>query len=394
MKASIFIYPWDILDHGIESSLDQVKSLGFDQMNLAVNYHTARLLLPQNPIRKVYFTEPGATYFKPDHSKYDGPLRPYESTLTKGSDFLGDFVAKANSAGIAVNAWTVGLHSTPHGFSYPDLCVETAFGDRLLQAFCPSNPGARAYLIGMAKDLDSRYNFNAIEPETATFRPFAHGYHHEISGLENAPSLDYLLSLCFCESCAESASGSGVDISALRVKVRDAVSAAFEGRALPESQYDLPDMIDGLGDFIDWRKTVIEGLAAEVKRESCKNSDLAWLVSVAMPNSKSGFLYGADPAGLMNVADYVSICGYTTDAGALKDDLADVAASGMDMGRLKVAIRPQWPDCFEYDNFAAKLSVLSDCGVGAVGMFNFGTMQKKAFTWIEKAMSEGLVDHK
>ncbi len=387
MKASIFAYPQDLIDHGVERALDRIAALGFDQVSVPVNYHTAKLILPDNPKRKVWFTEPGATYFAPDLSKYDGPMKPYESSLTKGTDFYGELITTAKAAGLGINAWTVGLHNTPHGFQFPELCIETAFGDRLVHAFCPSNPGARAYLYNMAADLDSRFDLNAFEPETATFRPFLHGYHHMITGVEITPSLDYLLSLCFCPHCILSAAESGIDMAALRVTVKELIEGAFNGLPLPESPYNLPDAVEQLGELIAWRETVIEDIAADLKNDVLENTPLAFLASVSMPNSKAGFLYGADPAGLAESADYVGICGYAPEAEDLGADLGELSATGAPMDKLRVAVRPQWPDCSGEDNFAAKIEVLADAGVAAVGIYNYGTMRREAFDWIRKALA-------
>jgi hypothetical protein len=43
--------------------------------------------------------------------------------------------------------WTVGLHNSRLGQLHPDLVCQSAFGDPLVNALCPSQPEVRAYLV-------------------------------------------------------------------------------------------------------------------------------------------------------------------------------------------------------------------------------------------------------
>ena len=389
MKASMYIYPWDIIDYGVEPCLDLLKSLGVDQVSVAVNYHTAKLLLPHNPKRSVYFTEPGLLYFRPDRLYYDGPLRPEEASLTKGSEFLAGLIEAAGRTDIDVIAWIVCMHNSRLGFAFPEVTVETALGDRLLHTFCPVNPHTRAYVRGIVTDLNARFDITAFELESATFMGYFHGYHHEISGIDLTPSLDFLLSLCFCSSCIKDAGGEGIDCEKLRKNVSDAVRSELDrAGSLPADPHDLPEAVPGLGEFIEWRKRAIAGLVGTIKSEACMGRELITIATVFPPNADAGLVNGADPVRLSSVCDTVAVSGYFSEPEALKNDLDTLASSGITFENYRAGLRPQAPDSYDYLNFLAKLRILKARSFGAAAMYNFGTMRASTFDWIRRGLEE------
>ena len=386
MRASIYIYPWDIIDYGIEPCLELLKSLGLNELSVAVNYHTAKLLLPHNPRRKIYFTEPGLLYFPPDLKYYSGPLEPRESTLTAGSDFLTELIEKAQAYGIDVIAWVVCMHNSRLGFLHPEACVKTATGDRLFHTLCPVNPLARAYVKGLTGDLGSRFNLKAVELESASFMGYFHGFHHEISGIEISPSLDFLLSLCFCPYCIEKAGAAGIEIDKIHKTVSELITSELKKPSLPSAPVELTGRIPGFDRFIEWRVSTITSLIGLLKKESCQNMDLIAIATVFPPNADARLLYGADPVKLTGVCDSVTVSGYFTEKTDLAEDLNTLLAGGINPENLRVGLRPQAPDSNTYENFAAKLTIAQERSFGGVTFYNFGTMRASSFEWIRRGL--------
>lgn len=62
MDFALWAYPWDLLDEGVESVVDQCRELGVDKLNLATNYHSVQPFLPHNPERKTFFAH-ASCYF-------------------------------------------------------------------------------------------------------------------------------------------------------------------------------------------------------------------------------------------------------------------------------------------------------------------------------------------
>ena len=197
--TSIFVYPWDIIDYGTGRYLDLVRSLGLDGVHVSVNYHHAKLLCTYNPIRTLYFPEPNRCYFTPRDERYPPRLVPVESSLTSKTFFLGELVEEAKKRELHVSAWIICMHNSTVGFQHPDLTVINAFGEHLSHSLCPLNPDARGIVLGMVRDLVSRFEFQSLCLESAGFMRFFHGYHHEMYGIPLTDSLDLLLSLCFTE---------------------------------------------------------------------------------------------------------------------------------------------------------------------------------------------------
>ena len=68
MEYSIWVYPWDLLDAGVEHAVNELSDSGFTTLSVAATYHAGRLLLPHNPKRTVCFLEDGVAYFEPRSS--------------------------------------------------------------------------------------------------------------------------------------------------------------------------------------------------------------------------------------------------------------------------------------------------------------------------------------
>src|SRR5579884_1750856 len=90
MYASVYAYPWDVHDETPEAFCTAVRErLGADTVSLAVSYHAAKLILPHNPRRKVYYPEDGALYFRPDSTAFAGvPIQPHVGALAREEDVL------------------------------------------------------------------------------------------------------------------------------------------------------------------------------------------------------------------------------------------------------------------------------------------------------------------
>ena len=78
MRATIYTYPWDLTDEGIDSALDTIAhTAGLNSVSLAQSYHISTYFLPHNPRRPLYWGEEGALYFQPSATFYDeSPIAP------------------------------------------------------------------------------------------------------------------------------------------------------------------------------------------------------------------------------------------------------------------------------------------------------------------------------
>jgi hypothetical protein len=78
MHLSMWTYPWDIQDQGIDGTFADLRDrAGLNTISLATSYHAGRFLQPRSPEQKAYFPEDGTVYFKPDAQLWsDKEIRP------------------------------------------------------------------------------------------------------------------------------------------------------------------------------------------------------------------------------------------------------------------------------------------------------------------------------
>ena len=71
-RVSVWAYPWDLHDIGLDTALDRISQAGGNCVSLATSYHAGRFLQPGNPRRKVYFPQDGTVYYRLDPTRWKG----------------------------------------------------------------------------------------------------------------------------------------------------------------------------------------------------------------------------------------------------------------------------------------------------------------------------------
>src|SRR5258708_29867920 len=148
MYSSIWAYPWDFLDEGIDTTLGRIADAGLNGVSVASAYHNIRALCPHNPKRAVYHGEGGVIYFKARSAEFKEGLYPVLSNLVRQKDPLSEICKGAAKRDLKVHAWTVVTHNTRLGSENPDCVIENAFGDLYPFGLYPANPKERPYAIG------------------------------------------------------------------------------------------------------------------------------------------------------------------------------------------------------------------------------------------------------
>ena len=264
---AIYTYAWDLAETGVAEAADEFRHLGLDTVTMAATYHAGKFLRPHGKAGKVYFPEDGTAYFRTDAARY-GAIKPVANSLLATRDVLRELV---ETSGMAVNAWLVLLHNTRLGMAHPDAVVRNAFGDPYYYNLCPSAPDARAYAVGLARDVTESYAVAGISLEAPGFAPYAHGFHHEFALMRTNPWLENQLGLCFCDHCVAAAEARGIDARRLKAQV------ASDIHAFLDSDVDFPpDMAEAFwradiaadGDlrrYLDFRNDVVTSLVTEIR---------------------------------------------------------------------------------------------------------------------------------
>ena len=391
MQLSMWTYPWDIQDLGLETvERDLVERAGLNMVSLATSYHAGRFLQPRSPRRKAYFPEDGTIYFKPTASRWASlAIQPkVADVIAQGGDVLGNLVRRRDAGGLGVSCWTVCLHNTRLGMLHPQAVTRNAFGDANYYNLCPSHPDARAYVRALVADISHGYRPDRIELESPSFMGFAHEYHHEKDGVGLTPEDDFLLSLCFCPACLARAAQAGIDGEAARKLVRQWIAEACE-RAVPERRFPgFP--ISGLDTFLPWpelhayliwRFEPVTSLVAELHEAAHPGT------RVVIIDLKDGWLGGCDLEALGKVCDGAILCAYDMQAG----DVASLMAAGRAaLGEdkfLGTGYRLFYPEMAGPDILATKVRPARVPGVDGINFYNYGLVPAARLDWVGAALA-------
>ncbi len=384
---AIYTYAWDLAEAGVPEAVAEFKSLGLNTVTLAGSYHAGKFLRPHGKTGKVYFPEDGTVYFKTTAARY-GTIKPVANSLLADCDVLREL---CDTKDIDANVWLVLLHNTLLGTRHPEATVANAFGDRYIYSLCPSNPDARAYAVGLARDVTQSYQVSGISMESPGFAPYAHGFHHEFALNQPNRWLDNLLGLCFCDHCVEGAVSAGIDAKSLKARVAKDVSDYLASDIdfpadMAEAFWLADTRLDGdLKAFLDWRCTVVTSLVAEIRAEVRKDATVAVIPSVARPTGGSWY-EGSDLAALAGAAGCIEACFYEPSAARVKADLFDVKRRLGGKGALRGIMRPAWPDLSSKCEFLAAAAALVEGGVSGLAFYNWGHLRKANLAWIADAM--------
>jgi hypothetical protein len=392
VRTSIFAFVTDVRDEGPGTVLDNVQHrAGLDGLTVAAAYHEARDIFPHNPVRKVRFLESGAIFFEPDPARWRGiRLQP---PVSSAADAIPGLVAETSRRGLQLHGWTVFLHNGALAEGFPDCAPQNAFGDPYLTELCPANPDVRAYARALASDV-ARLGVATIVAESLHYHPLEHGYSHERYFVPLGPRGRYLLGLCFCPHCLESADAAGVDGKELRRAVRDELDGIFAGSE------ERPFRIEGeLAGYARVRQEVVTSLAGEVaEAASAGGADVAFMdlsgatkgyatgQPAGEPAPEIAWQLGVDLTAVSSVCGGVEAIGYARDPDRLRIDLEAYRRTIGSAG-LGVVLRPTLPDCEAPGNLRKKVRLARELGLDRVSFYHYGLMRLDALDWIREAVS-------
>ncbi|WP_326669653.1 hypothetical protein [Streptomyces canus] len=228
MKASTFVYPWDV--NGDPEAATRIAGLGVQQATLAAAYHSTRALTPRHPRHRIVTAEHASVLY-PTDARWEGrALRPYAAGDWAPGDAFGEAAAQLCEAGLDVHTWVVLAHNSRLGAEHPDTSVVNAYGDRYPWAPCIAQPATRAYLVDLAVEAALRPGAAGTELESLGWYGLQHLHAHDKTG--GVPLGDagmYLMALCFCGTCREGYGEQGLDADSLAAAVRAALEPLWQG---------------------------------------------------------------------------------------------------------------------------------------------------------------------
>ncbi|MFJ9925438.1 MULTISPECIES: hypothetical protein [Streptomyces] len=317
MKASAFVYPWDV--NGDPDAPARIAALGVEQVTLAAAYHSTRALTPRHPRHRIVTAEHAAVLYPPGARWAGRALRPYPAGRWAPGDAYGEAARALAAAGLAVHSWVVLAHNSRLGAEHPDTSVVNAYGDPYPWAPCIAGPATRAYLTDLAAEAAVRPGARGTELESLGWYGLRHLHAHDkISGVALGEAGEYLMSLCFCPHCRTGYGEQGLDPGELARAVRAALEPLWRGAVADRG---LPTLAELLGArtaaaTLAWRertaRTLQEEAVAAVRAAAPEGFQV--LLHADPHTHRCGANAGADPAHVLSVADGVVVpCAGGTD---------------------------------------------------------------------------------
>ncbi|MFH8770786.1 hypothetical protein [Streptomyces sp. NPDC017958] len=230
MKASAFVYPWDV--NGDPEAPARIAALGVGQVTLASAYHSTRALTPRHPRHRIVTAEYAAVLYPVGNRWAGRGLRPYAAGRWAPADAYGEAAEALAAAGLEVHTWVVLAHNSRLGAEHPDTSVVNAYGDRYPWAPCIAQPATRAYLVDLAAEAAVRPGAHGTELESLGWYGLQHLHAHDkTSGVGLGDAGQYLMSLCFCPACRAGYAEQGLEADGLATAVRDALEPLWRGAA-------------------------------------------------------------------------------------------------------------------------------------------------------------------
>ncbi len=384
---AIYTYAWDLAETGVAAAADEFRGLGLDTVTMAGSYHAGKFMRPHGMAGKVFFPEDGTVYFNADPSRY-GAIKPVANSMLGQRDMLGELLEQS---GMAVNVWLVLLHNTRLGMTHPGSVVRNAFGDPYYYSLCPSAPEARAYAIGLARDVTESYPVSGISMESPGFAPYAHGFHHEFALMKSNPWLENMLGLCFCDHCLAGAQKAGIDARRFKAEVVGDIEAYLDSdmdypQDMAEAFWRADIAADGdLRRYLDFRNGVVTSLVAEIRAAVRKDATVAVIPSVARPTAGAWY-EGSDLHALAQTAGHIEACFYEQSAARVQADLFDIRRRLKGAGALRGILRPAHPDFTDRSEFIAAVEALRAGGVEELAFYNWGHLRRANLGWIGDAL--------
>lgn len=381
MQFAMWAYPWDLLDPGVESVIDQLVGMGIDEINLATNYHSVQAFLPHNPQRRTFFAR-SSSYFQPGDMY--GQLEPVPNEEMGEEDWVAQIHDEVADSELSLNSWTIGCHNSRLGMKHRDRTIESPYGDSLVFGLCPSDPEVQEYLVSLLSDLDERCDFDRIELETFDyFYGTGFGWHHDKFHVELGDLGEFLFGLCFCEECRENAVAAGIDTETARADCIEALNAIIEGT--------LPATVDVAGwmanhpevyEYALRRTDTLSGVIEDANTVVSGSELGHYIGNIGVEDT---WKQGIDLELLSDSLDFFTALAYEPDVKSTLDCVT--TATELTSIPVHAGILPGHPHITAESTLVEIVTRLSELGIERVSFYNYGLLPKRNLNWIESAVA-------
>jgi len=378
--------------------LAELQGAGLTGINLALNYHSSRdFLLRQGP--HLEYLQEGFHYYFPNFSSYnESAIKPAQGSYYENNLLLDLISEETRRVDFDLNAWCVYLHNFDLGSRNPTATVTNVYGNQFLSELCPAHPAVREYAIGLSRDLCSR-GIKKLLVESVRFHGLMHGEHHERFFLQMSKITEFLLYLCFCNSCTTEFSKRGGDPEALRNKVKFALNNFInESDSWLDIRLSTTTLQEILGPeiltYLSSREATVTSLYAEIcKVAHASGVQVQFLDPSTLQDKDSlrplddSWLAGHDAKAISNLVDIFEPIFFETKV----SEIAQVVSHFQKelTSPVAAAVSPMYPFIANKAELVENVAGLLACDIKQIDFYLLDVMRKRDLDWISEAIAAG-----
>ncbi|GMV97876.1 MAG: hypothetical protein AMXMBFR83_22300 [Phycisphaerae bacterium] len=376
-QTIVHVDPWDLVDEGIDAVLDRLAGeAGATGISVTLSAPAAAYLRPHQGVHPRTFRSEGGLQFQPAKDAYAATrLRPLTAEWLKKSNPLIEVAQACQDRGLTLRGRIVCCQSDLLAPRFDFAAAKDVFGDRHPGWLCPANPDVRAFLRALVADLAANLPTESLELVAAGFPPPADWNAHRDAGFDAGPAGQWLLSLCFCESCRQAAADV-VDVAAAARSATVILEPALKtGEPVAPSVADLLADDPILRAFAEWRAEQVMKLIGLMKNAcGCR-----LLLNVG----PDAWTPDADLAAVAGRCDALVASAATEEAVEPAIRQARTAA-GAD-GRVEISIEGGSPGYTESASLVRSFSTAVRMGLRCAVVGSYGRMPLARLEWIKQA---------
>lgn len=385
MRYGMWLYPWDLFDRGPPRVIGELHDMGVDDVFLALSYHSVRVLLPDNPVRRFFDAPQAALYVDTDPAAWsDLGVEPSVSPLVVEH---GDAARAARTAmadlPMRLVAWTVCLHDSGLARRRPAAAVVDPWGHRSRTSVCVANAWTRAYARTLVREASA--HADAVQLEAAHWLA-PHAVHAKVdAGQPNV--FARLTSMCVCASCSDRLTAEGVDTECLRAQLGRVAAIAVDEPAtavVPADDVDgfLGEAVTDYAAYRRCRAEAVTSLVGELVR--------------AVPGKPVEFVSygdrrvsGVDLSAIERVGAAVRVLAYGPPV-VVRRAFDELSASVDAPAGVGVGLSALPSDAPDRGTLQATHDVAVDAGATSVTYYNYGMLTSTRRTWLRDLMAGGI----
>jgi hypothetical protein len=378
MKLETWVYPWDIASAGADAMLSEMRGFGLSGLRIASNYHPIGTLSPRSQDRRILYTEQGGVFFPARLERY-GRIRPQ---VWPDADVINAWPRVAERAeryGLTLGAWTIGMFQPWITHQIPESARVTPMGDLIPSMTCPGNHDVKTFFASMCADLAQQYPLTSIHLEGISFHHYNYGWVRPRILIDVSPWSNFLMSLCFCESCCARGRKQGIDVPGLRQRIVRELDKCFDASGDKDESGDLGER------SAQWKQADQDFAAFLALREDIVVEfirTLAEAVRAVNPNCRLGVwnpieVDGSSGVALERVMDVIGsvLVWKPQERLAQAQRIRTITSASENAVQLTHFQACGWPHGASSPEFLHELQTAYAIPVDSIGFYNYGLLR-------------------